>query len=498
MSMSLLLVLITERRGIEMDLDHKILNILINNKRELNDFSQNVGDSVFEQQNRRFVRLLISYYKHYSSCPTLDTLVLFSGDKNKNLSEYLETMWETIDSAETDRREYSFLMEMVNQRYNAEIHKAIKTKFNETTDLTELNSFITRANSEINGMNEKKAYGESTLRSSVDDWFAAFKAKQENPETAQGIMTGFSVMDYCTNGLRGGEMVLFAADTGFGKSIFLTNFSVNCFLGKNILPGTTKEVKEISANNEWKKAYNVLFISLEMGGNEIKNRILSCMSGVNSLDLDKGVMTPESAKKISIALSYWKYGPSDIKVVDMPRGCQMSAIQNIYDDCCMDFVPDVVVIDYLGLMIDNEAQSDADWEKLKNVSEQMHEFARVNDVVVVSAVQVTDAKPGQGGVGLHRIGRSRMIAHNANLVLQIEVREDEDNRVDARIHCIKFRRGPKFIMNNLRKEFAYTRFFDLGFKPTNNNENIIAPGDNGALGEDLTSIIEEIFENKDA
>jgi hypothetical protein len=166
----------------------------------------------------------------------------------------------------------------------------------------------------------------------------------------------------------------------------------------------------------------------------------------------------------------------------------MSSVQNAYDECCLTFKPDIVIIDYLGLMVDNGGDVKADWQKLKDVSEQMHEFARSNDIVVASAVQVTDVEAGKGTVGMHRIGRARMIGHNCNFFIQADVREDEDARTDARWVCVKNRRGPKFVTNNLRKEFQYTRFLDLGFTPEISKSKLI--GNN----EDLTDVINKIFE----
>jgi hypothetical protein len=92
---------------------------------------------------------------------------------------------------------------------------------------------------------------------------------------------------------------------------------------------------------------------------------------------------------------------------------------------------------------------------------------------------------------MERTGRSKGIMTNVNVALQIEDREDEDLKTDSIIHCVKHRGGPKFIMNNLRKEFQYTRFYDLGFatdKIANNAQNTAAP-----LQQDLQELIREIF-----
>jgi replicative DNA helicase len=445
-----------------LELDKKIISILLKNNKELADFANSGGKGIFDQKYQRFVGMLLNYYRSFSSPPTLDTFLEFVG-KNESLRQNIIDIWGEVSELSVDHREYNFLLEKIKSRYNKSLFDVVKNKFEEKTDDVEsTNNFLFKIVNEIQNIGKKSIYKEIVLKDSVKDWLSAFKAKAENKRLAQGLLTGFKTLDYYTNGLRPGELLLIGADSGCGKSIFLINLATNCFLGENELPLSIADAK----TKVWKEAKNVLYISLEMNGEEVMNRILSCMANVNSLDLDKGTISSDDAEKLKRALAYWEYGPGNLKIVDMARGCKMSNVQDIYDNCCLEFIPDLVVIDYLGLMASDKEIDAQDWQQLKDISEQMHEFSRYNRVPVASAIQLKTTKPGDGGIGLHRIGRSSMVAHNANIVLQIELREDEFSRVDSKIHCIKFRRGPMFIINNLRKEFMYTKFVDMG-----NNEN---------------------------
>lgn len=468
----------------QIDLDAKILNIATSCVKELSDLSSTASEGAFAPQYRRFVRHLINYYETYNSCPSLGTLLEFAGNNN-DLKSYIEKTWGPVESAKTDAREFSFLIDKLRKRYNVAIFKNLQEQIGDPDEnnVEEYNEILLRANNEVKNLSGRKVYTQITLRSSVDEWVKAFKARQQDKELARGLMTGFSVMDYYTNGFRPGEFGIIAGGTGGGKSVFLINLAANCYMRDNKLPNSMADLKSMT----WGKAYNVLYISLEMPATEVQDRIISCMAEINNLDITKGEICSDEAKRLSLVLNYWQKSPYNIKVVDMPRGCTMAQVQSIYDETCLEFKPDIVIIDYLGIMIDNEAKSDADWEKLKNISEEMHEFARANQIVVWTAVQLTEEQPGKGGIGLYRIGRSRMIAHNANIVLQIESREDEELKPDARIHCIKFRRGPKFVMSNLKKEFTYTRFVDTGF----NGEVPEKEVSNG--GEDLTNVLDDIF-----
>lgn len=471
------------------EIDIKILNIACKARRELSDLHSTVGENIFEPEYRRFVKNLFNYFNSFQSCPTLETLIEFSAKTNPNLQEYLKEKWEEINKEDTDAREFKFVLEKLKKRHNLCILNVLKERAAEVNEenIDEINDIVNKISGEIKSIGARKVYKQISLDQHVSDWITNFKAKQTNKELAQGIMTGFSIMDYYTNGIRKGEFLLFGAESGHGKSIYMINQAVNFYLGKNTIPKTIREMKEKIKNNAWERGYNGIFFSLEMPADEVVERIVANMANIDSLDVMKGNVSEDEVKRLNIALKYWESSPNKIQIVEMPRGCSMADIKRVYDEIVEDNPVEFVIIDYLGIMIEGEAKSDADWQKLQNISEQMAEFGRTNNVVVISAFQLTKVKPGEGGIGFHRIGRSKNIADNANIVLQMEAREDEQLRSDARVHCIKFRRGPMFVMNNLTKEFKYCRFLDGGYTGDRPAE------ETKSTGEDLTNIINEIF-----
>jgi len=473
-------------------LDLKFLNILINSKKDLHNFCASAGRGFLSPEYRSFVDSLAGYYNMFDCCPTLNTLKEYCVHGNKQLEEQINAVWCKAETAETDPREYGFILNKIAKRYNIEILKHIANRAREANEenLDVINDSILKVVNEIRALGEKKIYRQIILKDYVEEWKQAFFAKIKNPELAQGLMTGFPIMDYYTNGLKKKTMGLICGSTSTGKSIFLLQLAKQFFMGKNILPNTVEELIDLIENNKWQRGYNVLFISLEMNYDAVADRILSAMASVNSLDIDKADITPEEAARIKLALGYWQNSPNNIKIADMPRGCSVADIARVYDETCLEFVPDVVIIDYMGLMLDSDAKTDQDWEKLKNISEEIHEFSRANNVLTFTAMQLQEVKQSNENLGLHNIGRSRMVAHNCDLVLIIQNRENEDMRPDSLITCAKLRKGPKFIMNNLRKEFQYTRFgqTEVVLEKDKRLESIITN-----KPEDLSQIIEQIF-----
>jgi len=477
--------------------DVKLINILINNKKELRDYLSSNNEELFDPSYRRFLKHLFNYYRAYNSCPSLTTLIeSATSNVNSNLEEYLIDTWKKIEEEYVDPREFTFILEKLKRRKNYGFLYELKTQLDElicdeddngSISLDDINKRINKCLTDINNIHQKKVYSCVDLNEGVEAFVEQFKAKQSNPELAMGVMSGFSIFDYYTNGIRPGELGVVAADTGGGKSIFLINLAVNVWMGKNVLPSTIKELNTIVQNNSWEPGNDVLFISIEMPVSEIQERILSCICSIDSLNLAKGKLVgADEPTRLAMGLRFWKNYPNRMRVIDVPRGCSMAQIQSLYDEACLTFKPKLVIIDYLGLLADNIGDTDADWEKLKNIAEQMHEFARTNEVAVFTGLQVKVAKPGEGGIGIHRIGRSSMIMHNVNIGLQIENRENEQLRPDSFIHTIKFRRGPLFVMNNLRKEFMYNRFVDTGMPDPNVGKEV------GNFQEDLSSILESM------
>ena len=457
------LVEILERlNNIMENLDLKLINILINNRKELSDFVSSAGEGIFESDYKRFVKTLLGYYTNFLSPPTLNTLLEYCGN-NSGLKDYIKSIWDNAEEENTDQREYSFILDKINKRYNSLILQSVKDRLENCDDLEGVNNFLSKAVCEIKNIGEKKSKIEATLSESASDYFQQFKAKQQNKELNQGVLSGFSILDHSINGLRKGELAMIAAATGTGKSIFMLNWGVSAWLGQNKFPKNKSELKNISDNNAWLPGKNILFFSLEMPMQELEDRIISNLCSIDNLNLMKGTINEEEAERMSLALNFFKRYPHQFKIIDIPKGCTMNDLQECFDETSKDFSIDLVIVDYMSIMsnINLDSDNDSDWLALLSLSKEMFAFCRANNVPLLTASQLTVSQPGKdGAIGPSRLARSKGILSNVNFCLQISDRVDEQNRPDSEIHSIKCRRGKPFKMNNLLKEFQYSRFVD--------------------------------------
>jgi replicative DNA helicase len=105
---------------------------------------------------------------------------------------------------------------------------------------------------------------------------------------------------------------------------------------------------------------------------------------------------------------------------------------------------------------------DSDWLSLGNITEELHEFARAYKIPVITASQVNRSKDiNKPQYSTDRIARSDMIPQNANIILQIGYRgDDEYTKSDMPIVIIKMRDGEKGSFT-LIKEFNKMRVVDM-------------------------------------
>ncbi|HVY53446.1 MAG TPA: DnaB-like helicase C-terminal domain-containing protein, partial [Gammaproteobacteria bacterium] len=259
-----------------------------------------------------------------------------------------------------------------------------------------------------------------------------YNAKMENPSFDRGLKTGYSYLDFVTDGLRPGELLLVGGESGGGKSMLLMNIAIQMWLGENN-----------QDSNVFTPGNNILYFSLEMPFKPCLNRVLSRLSGAPSKLIRNAKLNPDDAIRLKRSLKFINKYPYQFEIVDIPRGATMENLELIYEDAKAYYDPKIIVIDYLGLMDYDGGDKMDDWLKLGKVAEKIHEFARVHNVIVLSAVQLNRVKAAkeEDRIGLHRIGRSALIMQNANIAVQIETRPNEKQYPDMKYHVIKNRDG---------------------------------------------------------
>ena len=419
------------------DLDLVILKTLISEKKYALEFAAECEAKLFGSDVWIFANGVINYLKIYKELPTLR--VLTEKTNNSKQIEYITALWNKLESINYDYKEYKHDLEKLKKRYAEKQILQAKDVLNKVEedkiDLQKSVQDLQKTVQNIKSIEQNKAYDKKTLKEAIHHFTEEYKAKQKNPNLDRGISTGMSFLDYATDGgVRSSELFIICGESGGGKSLYLNNIGINIWRQDNT----------IDQESDFKKGYNVLYFSLEMPFNDCFNRVLANLANVPSKNIKNAKLTKEESLKVSKALKFIKNYPHEFEIVDVPRGATISSIENIYKEAKSRYNPDIVIIDYLGIMeADREDLDKEDWLKLEKISEKVHEFARVNTVGVITAMQLnrSKAKEVEEKIGLHRLARSNGVARNANVVIQIESRPQEQSYPDSYYWIIKNRNG---------------------------------------------------------
>jgi replicative DNA helicase len=422
------------------ELDLVILKTLVTNKKHALDFANECDTKLFSSELWNAANLIVGYIKTYKELPTLRVVTeKLSKGNNSNLIEHFKDVWGQVDKLNYNDREYKHDLEKIKRRFAEKQITSVKETFSKldpgTMDVTKAVNDMQKAVQSIKSLSQVKSYQRKTLKEAIPEFREKYNARMNDPTFDSGIMTGYSYLDSVTDGLRPGELLLIGGESSSGKSMLLMNMAIQIWLQNN----------NVSMESDWKPGNHILYFSLEMPFEPCLNRVLARLSGCPSKLIRKSKLSSDDALKLKRSLRFINKYPYEFEIVDIPRGATMDSMEMIYEDCKAVFDPKIVVIDYLGLMDYEGGQKDMeDWLKLGKIAERTHEFSRVHNCTVLTAVQLNRVKASRDTdekIGMHRIGRSALIMQNANIGIQIETRVNEKQYPDLLYHIIKNRDG---------------------------------------------------------
>ena len=432
------------------NLEKSVLHAITVHKRLALDFASSSNEQLLlTPESRVLGRTFSNYIKTFKDIPTKRVL-LDKHSEEPDLINLIREFYDSIEDKNYNEAEYAYDVSKLKQVYGERRLEAIKEKVNyATNDVTGTIKEIEKEISLIKSANGQRAYERKTIKNHTDDFRNNYIEKLKNPDLGRGILTGYSFFDYIKNGLRPADLIIIAGETGSGKSMFLNNIAIQIYMQNNRIDMTP---------DQFGKGYNVAYFSLEMPYEDCFRRTISRMADVPEYAIRDAKLGKAEAKGVSQACKFMKNYPYEFEIIDVPRGFSVEQLELTFEDIKSDYTPDAIFIDYLGLMEDVDNDND-DWLKLGQLTGKIHEFGRVHAVPVLSAVQLnridpTNRKSDIKAIGLHRIGRSSLIATHATAIIQIETRQDEETHDDFIYHIIKHRGGESNKSHSILKNFS--------------------------------------------
>lgn len=267
----------------------------------------------------------------------------------------------------------------------------------------------------------------------------------DNPGKLAGIPTGFEILDRLTGGLHPGHLVIIGARPSHGKTAFALTM----------------------ARNMVKAGTPVGFVSLEMTGVELVERLVAQAANLNSLELRQSQI-PEKAFKQAI-----RTGSGLIKehfplfIDDSAQANALSILSRARLLIRSQGVK-ALFVDYLQLT-DTGKREETRNQEISKITRALKQFAQSENIPVIVLSQLSRRSEGRTPI-LGDLRDSGAIEQDANLVLFIYRPEYEgretmpDGRTPAEnmaeISVAKQRNGPtgKFLMWYQHETTAFKNF----------------------------------------
>lgn len=265
----------------------------------------------------------------------------------------------------------------------------------------------------------------------VDAAVAHFEnVKRMQEQGNVGIKTGLPGFDnYLPSGIMAGQLGVFLAYPGIGKSWLALYFAVQA----------------------WKQGKVPLVVSLEMSETEVRNRVLTIMgeglwshrkmsNGEIEIDMLKKWYSKELENKPSF------------HIISNDQGGEVSP--SVLRGKIDQYKPDFVIVDYLQLMSPNQ-KSDNETVRMKNLSRELKLMAISDEVPIIAISSATpdDVTDLSSVPTLGQTAWSRQIAYDADWVMALGRGTNSDI-----IECA-FRKN----RNGFMGEFLVQADFDRGY-----------------------------------
>ncbi len=254
------------------------------------------------------------------------------------------------------------------------IEKATDIVSNAYTTTSNINDFLDYAESEIlDVVKTRKGTEFKTIQEVLYKTQADLEILSKNKGNITGIQTGFYLLDKITSGLHPTQLIIIAARPGMGKTAFALNLVTNIAIDD-------------------KKT--VALFSMEMGAEQLVNRMIASVGQIQGSKLTNGSLQHEDWKRVNEAISRL----ADSKIyVDDTSGMTISEIKAKCRrlSASKDGL-DIVIIDYLQLINGSDRYKGNRVQEVTEISRSLKTLAMELKIPVIALSQLSRSVEGKG------------------------------------------------------------------------------------------------------
>ena len=322
---------------------------------------------------------------------------------------------DIVRKAATQRKLIKAGTEIVNKAYE---------------DGAQIDELIGKAEQELFAVSDKVVRSDyRPMGDLLSDAFERIETLQKDKGALRGLKTGFRDIDKKTAGFQKGDLIIVGARPAMGKTTFAQNLAYNI----------------ANINNK-----GVLFFSMEMAANEIIERMISDVSGVNNWKIRTGNVSDEEFAKIGDAMAEMEQLPI---YIDDTSSMNIMELRNKARRAMHDHEIGIIIVDYLQLIAGSDRYAGNRVQEVTEISRGLKILARELDIPVIALAQLSRNVTGRD---------------NPRPVLS-DLRESGSIEQDADL--VMFIHRPDYYKQN-----------DDNFEPTNITELLIAKHRHGEVG----------------
>lgn len=318
----------------------------------------------------------------------------------------------------------------------------LRDAYDETIDAKELLSSAEQRVFSI--QDERSSQSADSIGDLLTQAMDRIDARMKGTHATGGVDTHFSSYDEQCGGMHNGELIILAARPSMGKTAFALNVAENVSILGNA---------------------PVLFVSLEMSGVELADRLLCSLARVNGHKLRNGSISQEDRKRLVEKAVEVSNAPLFVDDSPSRTVSEIAAVARRIKQ--REKRLGLIVIDYLQL-IEPDNSRDPRQEQVAKIARRLKGLAREQQVPVLCLSQLNrQAEEGKDHrPRMSHLRESGAIEQDADVVMFVH-REEYYHRGDdasqyagqAEIIIAKQRNGPVGEIE-LTWEKEYTRFFD--------------------------------------
>jgi len=380
----------------------KLIAALFKDRLFLQQICDILKPEFMESEDKQWlIKTIVEYFDEYSSLPTLEVMKvkLDNVDNDVLKTTIVDTLKQVTKHFEAEDIEF-IEKEALDFCKNQTLKTAIMDSVN-LLQLGEYDAIKDKIDTAMKAGAERDIGHEYNI--DIEDRFAE--------STRKTVTTGWNVVDdLMDGGLGPGELGVFVAPAGIGKSWGLVNVAANAV----------------------KKSLNVIHYTLELSAPYVGLRFDSVFTGIAAQNLKYHVEeVKDCVDKLSGKLVV-KYYPT--------KSATVNTIKAHLDRCKIQgYIPDMIVVDYADLLRGSGKEIR---HELGNIYEDLRGLAGEYEIPVWTASQANRSALEDDVIGAEKIAESYSKIMTADFVISLSRKIEDKVAGTGRWHVIKNRFGP--------------------------------------------------------